>query len=828
VRPASCDHPTDRPKAKLMKFTLSWLKDHLETTATVDELAARLSAIGLEVESIDDPAARLGAFTIARVLEAKQHPNADRLRVAQVEIAKGKPPVEVVCGAPNCRTGLVGVFAPLGTFIPGTGITLEKKPVRGVVSNGMLCSERELELSEDHAGIIDLDAKLAARVGERYVDVKGLADPVFEVKLTPNRPDCTGVRGIARDLAAAGLGKLKPEPKLGHTVEGDYACPIDIRLEFTADTASACPVFAGRYVRNVKNGHAPAWLQTRLKAIGLRPISALVDMTNYISMDRGRPLHVYDADKVKGAIRARLAKAGETFLGLDGKTYTADDTMCVIADDSGPLGFGGIMGGESTGCSETTRNVLIESAYFDPLRTAATGRKTALQTDARYRFERGIDPASVEPGLDMATDMVLALCGGEPSRAKVAGKPPVKKMVLDFDFGRVERLGGIKLKDAEIKRTLEALGFKCEGKPPRVKVSVPSWRPDIQGPTDLVEEVVRIAGLDNVPSAVMPRVTGVTRAVLTDKQRRARRARRVLAGRGMVEAITWSFIGREEAKRFGGGADALELANPISVEMSSMRPGLLPGLLAAAQRNRNRGFNDLAIFEVGQAYRGDRPEEQMQLASGVRIGTARLSGGGRHWDGTAEAASFFDAKADVFAALAALGSDPTRAQITRDAPAWFHPGRSGTLRLGPKLVLAQFGELHPGVLKGYDVGGSAAAFEIFLDALPPEKKQTRARQAFTASDLLPVKRDFAFVLDKGVAAADVIKAAAGADKALISGVSVFDVFEGGSLAAEGKKSLAVEVTIQPTEKTLTDSEIEAVAKKIVADVRKATGGEIRG
>jgi len=809
-----------------MKFTLSWLKDHLETDATVETIATRLSAIGLEVESVEDPAARLGAFVIARVLDARQHPNADRLRVAQVEIAKGQGPVEVVCGAPNCRAGMVGVFAPLGTFIPGTGITLEKKPVRGVVSNGMLCSERELELSEDHQGIIDLPDSLAARVGERYVDVMGLADPVFDVKLTPNRPDCTGVRGIARDLAACGIGKLKPEPKI-KGVEGDFDCPIDICLDLDVENLSACPVFAGRYVKGVKYGPSPAWLQQRLKAIGLRPISALVDMTNYISMDRGRPLHVYDADKIQGAIRARLAKDGEQFVGLDGKTHTADATMCVIADDSGPLGFGGIMGGESTGCTESTVNVLIESAYFDPLRTASTGRKAGLQTDARYRFERGVDPAFVVPSLDLATAMVLELAGGKSSRMRVAGTPPVTKTVIRFDFARVEKLGGLKLSNAEIKGILTALGFKVDSKGAAAEVTVPTWRPDIHGQADLVEEVVRIAGLDRIPSAALPRAHGVARPVLTERQRRSRRARRVLSGRGLVEAVTWSFIERPHAVLFGGGQDSLEIDNPISSEMSSMRPSLLPGLLLAAQRNRNRGFADVALFEVGQIYRGDRPEDQYIAAAGARAGASRLHGSSRHWDGKAEDATLFDAKADLIAALAGIGFDASKAQVTRDAPAWYHPGRSGTLRLGPKVVLGHFGELHPAALKRLDVEGPAAVFEAFLDAVPPEKRKGRARPPLAASDLLPVRRDFAFVVAKTVAAGDVMKAAAAADKSLIAGVNVFDVFEGGSLATEGKKSLAIEVTLQPTSETMTDEQIDAVSGKIIAEVKKATGGEIR-
>ena len=809
-----------------MKFTLSWLKDHLDTKASVDELATTLSAIGLEVESVEDPAKALGGFTIARIVEAKKHPNADKLQVVQVEVAKGQPLMEVVCGAPNARAGMVSVFAPLGTYIPGSKITLEKKPVRGVVSNGMMCSAAELELSDDSEGIFDLPAEWASRIGQSYIDVAGLNDPVFEVKLTPNRPDCTGVRGIARDLAAAGLGTLKPEPNLG-PIKETFECRIAVKLEFSPETANACPVFAARTIKGVSNGPSPDWLQNRLKAVGLRPINALVDVTNYISQDRGRPLHVYDADKIKGAIRARLGKPGEKFLGLDGKEYRVDETMCVIADDAGPLGLGGVMGGESTGCTPTTKNVLIESAWFDPLRTAATGRKTGLVTDARYRFERGVDPATVRPGLDLATDMILKLCGGEASKAKVAGKEPIEARVIPFDFARVEKLTGVKLSDAEISKTLQALGFKIDGKPNASKVTVPTWRPDVHGGADLVEEVVRIAGLDRVPATPLPRAHGITRAVLTEKQKRARRTRRLLASRGFVEAVTWSFIPKDQATHFGGGAPALDLANPISTEMSSMRPGLLAGLLTAVTRNRNRGTADVALFELGQAYRGDKPEDQYLSAAGVRAGTATLDGAGRHWDGKAEAAGLFDVKADVFAALAALGVDANKAQITRDCPAWYHPGRSGTLRLGPKTILAYFGDVHPATLKALDVEAPVAAFEIFLDAPPPERKKSRAKSALTASDLLPVTRDLAFIVPKDVAAGDLVKAAQNADKGLVRVVTVFDVFEGGSLAAEGKKSIAIEVTIQPTTETLTDQAIETITQKIVADVKRATGGELR-
>jgi len=809
-----------------MKFTLSWLKDHLKTKATVDEIATKLSAIGLEVESVDNPGAKLGAFRVARIVEAKKHPNADKLQIVMVEAERGKPPLEVVCGAPNARAGLIGVFAPLGTYIPGSKITLEKKPVRGVVSNGMMCSAAELELSDESQGIIELDAEMEAHIGESYVDAAGLNDPVFEVKLTPNRPDCTGVRGIARDLAAAGLGTMKPEKAISG-VEGGFPSPVDVKLEFAKETRDACPVFAARYIKDVENGPSPAWLQSRLKAVGLRPINALVDVTNYISQDRGRPLHVYDADKITGAVRARLGKAGEKFLGLDGREHAVDEAMCVIADDKGVLGLGGVIGGEASGSTEATKNVLIECAWFDPLRTAATGRKTGLVTDARYRFERGVDPESVLPGLDLATQMILKLCGGKPSKAKVAGKAPDTRREIEFDMGRVERLAGLKIEKDEIRGILEALGCDISGRGTKVEVTTPSWRPDIHGAADLVEEVVRIAGIDRVPATPLPRVSGVARPVLTERQKRARRARRALAARGFVEAVTWSFIPREEARLFGGGADALELANPISTEMSSMRPGLLPGLLAGVSRNRNRGVADMALFELGQAYRGEAPADQYLGVSGVRAGSAHLTGSGRHWDGAAPDVDLFDAKEDVTALLGALGFDAAKAQITRDAPGWYHPGRSGTLRLGPKVVLAHFGEMHPETVKTFDVAGPLVAFEVFLEALPPEKKKGRARSALAQADLLPVRRDFAFVVGRDVAAGDVVRAASGADKALIAGVTVFDVFEGGNLAAEGKKSLAIEVTLQPTQ-TMTDQEIEAVSQKIIEDVKKATGGEIRG
>jgi phenylalanyl-tRNA synthetase beta chain len=810
-----------------MKFTLSWLKEHLETTASLKEIAATLDRIGLEVESIDNPAEALGAFVIARVVDAKQHPQADRLRVCQVDTGNGT--MEVVCGAPNARTGLVGVFAPLGSYIPGTGITLEKKPVRGVVSNGMLCSERELELSDDHEGIIDLPADMAAHVGKRYVDVMGLDDPVLHIKITPNRPDALGVRGIARDLAVAGLGALKPEDQ-GYIGQGAFECPIDIRLDFPTDAKDACACFAGRYVRGVSNGPSPAWLQKRLRAIGLRPINALVDVTNFYTYDRGRPLHVYDADKLKGSIGARLGRKGERFDALDNKAYEVDADACVIADEKAVLGFGGIIGGVATGCSDGTVNVLIESAYFDPVRTGRTGRRHGILSDARYRFERGIDPQSCVPGANLAAAMIQKLCGGEVSTLRVAGLQPDPKAVVDFDTARIGKLTGMTVAPADARRILTGLGFALDGSETstRFKAVTPPWRPDVHGAADLVEEIVRIVGIDKVPSAAMDRPAGVARSVLTEGQVRVRRARRVLAGRGLVEAITWSFIKREEARLFGGGQDALELANPISSEMSSMRPSLLPGLLVAAQRNRDRGVTDVGLFEVGQIYRGDTPEDQLMAAAGVRAGLSRLAGNGRDWRTSSVDADAFEVKADVAAVLAAAGFDVSKAQVTRDAPAWFHPGRSGTLRLGPKTVLAHFGVLHPSLLAALDVDPPATAFEVFLSSLPAGKrKATRAKPPLEDIDLQPVRRDFAFVVPRDAAAGDLVRAAEGVDRKLITSVRVFDVFEGGRLADEGKKSIAIEVTLQPRDKTFTDADIEAVAQRIVASVTKMTGGTIR-
>jgi len=804
-----------------MKFTLAWLKEHLDTEAGVDEIAETLTRIGLEVEQVFDPATALKPLRVAEVVKCEQHPNADKLQVCEVDT--GKERLQVVCGAPNARAGMKGVFAPVGAYVRGIDLTLTKAKIRGVESNGMLLSERELELSEEHTGIIELSPK--AKVGSSAAKALGLDDAVFDVAITPNRPDCLGVRGVARDLAAAGLGKLKRNNV--KPVKGGFENPVAIRLEFAKDAGTACPIFAGRVVRGVKNGPSPEWLLRRLKAIGLRPINALVDITNYISYDRGRPLHVYDADKLSGAIRARLGKTGEKFLALDGKTYEVDEDMCVIADQARVLGLGGVIGGEDTGCTEATTNVFIESAYFDPKRTARTGRRLNIQSDARFRFERGVDPEFVVPGLELATRLVFDICGGISSKITVAGKTPKPNPPFKFDMTLIGRLSGLSLPHRDIRRRFSALGVKLEGSANVLKAVPPSWRPDIAAPVDLVEEVVRLTGVDHVPATPLPRDSGVAAPVLTEAQRRQKLVRRLLAARGLVEAVTWSFIPPDDAKLLGGGQPELTLDNPISSELAQMRPSLLPGLITAAKRNRDRGFADGALFELGQAYRGPRPEDQHVAATGVRFGNAALEGSGRHWSGAAKAADWASVKADAIAALAALGLDQASLNIAREAPTWFHPGRSGTIKLGPKTVLGVFGEIHPGTLASFGAEAPMAAFELYLDNLPPAKRKGTAKPALEASDLQAVRRDFAFLLDKDVAAGEVVRAAMSADRALITDVGVFDVFTGQGVPP-GKKSLAIEVTLRPKEKTLTDAEIDAVAEKVVAAVQKATGGALRG
>jgi phenylalanyl-tRNA synthetase beta chain len=807
-----------------MKFTLSWLKDHLETTASLDEIVETLTRIGLEVEGVEDKAKTLAPYKVAYVISAEQHPNADRLRVCMVDTGEGAP-IQVVCGAPNARTGMKSVFAPPGTYIPGKNITLGVGTIRGVESAGMLCSAAELEISDDHDGIIDLPEN--APVGVPYAAYAGLDDPVIEINLTPNRPDCTSIHGIARDLAAAGLGTFKGDAV--PSVSGKGACPVSVTLAFASGDEKLCPAFALRLVRGVRNGPSPDWMQRRLLSIGLRPINALVDITNYMTFDRGRPLHVFDAKKVKGDLTVRRAKDGEEVLALDGRTYKLDSGNVVIADENGVESIAGIMGGEHSGCDETTTDVLIESALWDPLNIAQSGRKLGIITDARYRFERGVDPAYTVPGLDLATQMVVDLCGGEPTEAIVAGNVPDDRLVVEFPWSEVPRLSGLDVTPAESEQILRKLGFEIQGSGERVSVTAPSWRPDIDGKADLVEEVIRIAGVDRIEPKPLPRISDtVVKPILTLIQKRTRLARRSLAVRGLVEAVTWSFIAKSEAELFGGGDARLALANPIASDLSDMRPSLLPGLLKAAQRNADRGFGDVALFEVGQTFASDEPEGQNIKAAAVRRGMARAEGVGRHWDGGGQSVDAFDAKADVMALLGALGIPAGGLQVVAGGPAWFHPGRSATLQFGPKNVVGAFGEIHPKVLKALDLKGPLVAFELNLDALPPPKaKPTKMKPKLALSDFQPISRDFAFVVGRQVAAGDIVKAAQAAERQLIVGVDVFDVYEGTGIDPD-KKSVAIAVTLQPTEKTLTDTEIEAVSAKIVGEVSKKTGAVLRG
>ncbi len=810
-----------------MKFTLSWLKDHLETEASLTEIVETLTRIGLEVEHVVDPADALKDFVVGHVLDAKQHPDADRLRVCMVDIGAGDP-VQVVCGAPNARTGLKTVFAAPGVYIPAKKITLGKGVIRGVESLGMLCSAAELDLSEDHDGIIELPESAIA--GQRYVDFAGLGDPVIEINLTPNRSDATGVHGIARDLAAAGLGRLKDHAI--KPVAGSFACPVQVKLDFTAADAHLAPAFALRLVRGVTNGLSPAWMQKRLLSIGLRPINALVDITNYITFDRGRPLHVFDAKKVAGNLVVRRAHAGETLVALDGKTYTLDASVLAIADDTGVESIAGIMGGEATGCDATTTDVLIESALWDPLTIARAGRHLGIVTDARYRFERGVDPAFCIPGAELAAHLVLEICGGQASELSVAGSTEAPSHTIDFPFSEVTRLAGLTLDPSAMAGILETLGFdvlRQATNAGRVFVKVPSWRADVEGKADLVEEIVRIAGLDAIISTPLTRETqAVPAPILTLLQKRTRIARRALATQGLVEAVTWSFISHDRALLFGGGLPELALANPIAADLSDMRPSLLPGLLAGAQRNADRGIGDLALFEVGQIFKGDGENDQKMAAAAVRRGSARASGAGRHWSGPARNVDVYDAKADVLTLLGALGVQTGGLQIVAGGPSFLHPGRSGTLQFGPKNIIGWFGEFHPRALEALDVSGPLCGFEILLDAIPaPKAKPTKVKPKLELADLMPLERDFAFIVDGAVQAGDILKAAQAADRALVTGANVFDVYQGAGIP-DGKKSVAISVILQPREKTLTDVEIDAVMARIVAEVAKKTGAVLRG
>ena len=817
-----------------MKFTLSWLRTHLDTDATLEQITDRLTGIGLELEGVTDPGQALRPFRVAHIIEAVQHPNADRLRACTVDAGDG--PISVVCGAPNARTGLKVVFAPPGSVIPGSGVTLKVGEIRGVVSAGMLLSRREMGLGEDHDGIVELPED--APIGTSYPDYAGLDDPVIDISVTPNRGDALSVRGVARDLAAAGLGHLKPWAPL--PVTGRFTSPVRWAIE----DSEACPWIVGRTVRGLVNGPSPAWLQARLLSIGLRPINALVDVTNFFTIDLGRPLHVFDADRVQGGVLTLRHGAGESFRALNGRDYTADPADCVIADSAGVQSLAGVMGGEATGCTEATTAVFIECALFDPVRIALTGRRHALVSDARQRFERGIDQALLPDALEAATHMIQTLCGGEASTVESAGAEPAWQRTATLRFERLASLGGLAIPGDEATETLESLGFTVETRSAEsVTVAVPSWRNDIAAPivldqaasldparaaaaaagcattepeADLVEEVLRIQGLDTIPPVSLPRTAPVPAATLTPRQTRAALARRVLAAAGLLEAVSFSFMQGREAALFGGGDPALRLLNPISADLDQLRPTPVASLVLAAGRNAARGLPTSQLYEIGPSFTVGMQES---VAAGLFFGATE-----RHPFAPARAFGAIDAKAAALAVIDALGVAAESLSVTTDAPGWYHPGRSGVVRQGPKLVLATFGELHPSVLSGLDLVGPAAAFEVFLDRVPEPKRRKKAGPDLPPFQ--PLRRDFAFLVPDATPTEDVVRAARGAERSLITGASLFDVYQGDKVPP-GQKSVGVEIVLQPRERSLTDAEIEAASAKIVQAVAKRTGGTLR-
>ncbi|MGH6695348.1 phenylalanine--tRNA ligase subunit beta [Sphingopyxis sp.] len=795
-----------------MKITLDWLKEHLDTSASVDDVVATLNRIGHEVEGVENPAERLAGFRVAKVLTAERHPQADKLQVLTVDTGDGGAPLTVVCGAPNARAGLVGVLGLPGAIVPANGMELKIAAVRGIESNGMMCSTRELELGDDHDGIIELPAD--APIGTSFADYSGAGDPVIDISITPNRQDCMGVRGIARDLAAAGLGTLKPLDV--PTIVGEGRSATEIRT----DDPEGCPAFYGRTISGVTNGTAPEWMRRRLEAVGQRSISALVDISNYVMFDLGRPSHIYDRAQLTGALVARRARDGETATALNGKDYVLAGTMTVIADDSGVHDIAGIMGGEHSGCSETTTDVLIEIAYFTPERIALTGQALALTSDARSRFERGVDPAFLDDATAIVTAHVLAICGGTPSAVTRAGAPPADVKTVDYDPSLSATLGGIAIDPERQKEILVALGFSVIDNGGRWQVAVPSWRRDVDGAPDIVEEVTRIIGFDAVASVPLPRTDGVAKPTATAEQLLERRLRRAAAAAGFDEAVTWSFISESDAVPFGGGT--WSLANPISEDLKVMRPSLLPGLLAAAQRNQNRGADSIRLFEIGRRYLSDAEHPTLAI---LMAGDKRARG----WQaGKAAPFDAFDAKAATLSLLEAAGAPADRLQVMEAVTTGsiWHPGQSATLRLGPKAVLAEFGALHPLLTRAFDVDGPVMAVQIFLDAIPAKRASGPARAAFTPPALQSVRRDFAFLAPTSLTAADLVRAIRGADKASIVDARLFDRFSGQGVP-EGQVSLAVEVELQPLEKSFTDAELKAIADKVVAAAAKA-GATLRG
>lgn len=796
-----------------MKFTLSWLKDYLDTDASLDVILEKLTDIGLEVEGVEDRAAMYAPFKVVEVMEAVQHPNADRLRVCQVKTENGM--IQVVCGAPNARAGMKAVLAPEGSYVPGLDMTMKKTKIRDVESNGMMASEREMKLGDDQNGIIDLPVDTP--IGTPLAKIYGLDDPVIEINVTPNRPDCAGIRGIARDLAAAGLGTLKPLSF--EKIPAKFDTPIQVKLE-----TEACPLFMGRLIKNVKNGPSPEWLQNRLKALGLRPISALVDITNYFCVGLCRPLHVFDADKLKGNITVRLAKNGETFDALNDKSYTLADTMVAVCDDSGVLGLGGIVGGTSTGCADSTINVFLECAYFDPLTIARAGRSLGINSDARYRFERGIDPSFTVEAIELATHMIIDLCGGEAGTVVQAGQVPPHIKTIAYNPDLFTKRVGDSVAPMEQKRILESLGFIVDA---QWNVTVPGWRPDVFGDVDIVEEVARIRGYDSIPAVSVVKDGAVAKSAETSRGQKARKARNALAAHGLQECVTWSFMAEHLAEKFGANdmqqAARMKLVNPISVDLVQMRPSILPNLVEAAGRNADRGFGNTALFEIGPVFKGVGPNEQPTVAAGVRYGAM----GNKHWSSpeSARAVDAYDAKADALRTIEAAGGPSGNLQVSRDAPSYYHPGRSGALRLGANII-GYFGEIHPALLDEMKISVPVVGFEVFIENIPDPKKKGTALPLIELSPFQPISRDFAFLADSGIEADSFVKAIKSVDRNLIGAVEIFDIYTGKGIEA-GKKSVAISVTIEPKTATLTDSEIEGLNQKIITTVNQKTGAVLR-
>ena len=796
-----------------MKFTLSWLKTYLDTDVDLFTISETLTAIGLEVEEVIDPTEGLKPFVIAKIEKTEQHPNADKLRVCTVN--NGNEIIQVVCGAPNAKAGLIGAFAPSGCTIPTNGLKLKPSNIRGVDSNGMMCSERELGLGDDHDGIIELPSD--APIGASFADYANLNDPTIEIAITPNHQDALGVYGIARDLAAAGIGTLiKPDIS---KISGNFKSPITINIE----DKNACPVFAGRYIRGVKNGPSPEWMQRRLISLGMKPISALVDITNFMTHDYGRPLHVFDADNIAGNLKVRLSKSGEKLLALDEKEYVFDDQVCVISDNKAINSIGGVMGGAGSGTYDETKNVFLECAWFDPIRTAMTGRKLGIESDARYRFERGVDPSTVLDGIEIATRLILDMCGGQPSEVEVSGKVPVISKTIIMRPERVKELGGINISKAEVIDILKRLGFKVTDNDKTLEVTSPSWRCDIDREPDLVEEVLRIYGYNKIVGEPLPASSRDIVAGLSPMQKRIRMAKRRAAVCGLREVITWSFISSSQAMLFADPKPELILDNPVSSDLNSMRPNLLPNLITAAGRNSDRGIKSVALFEAGNQFYSDKIDGQNFVIAGIRRGQKNE----RHWQKNSEDINVYDAKADAISILNAIGVKADNAQVVAEAPAWYHPGRSGVIRLGPKNIMAYFGEIHPNILKKLDVKGPLVGFEIMLGNIPlPRSKLGNSRGSLKSSDFQSVERDFAFVVSKDLAAEQLVKVISSVDKKLIDRINVFDVYEGAGID-DGKKSIAVNVRLQPFNKTMTDDEIEEFRQDVISIVIKKTGGTLR-